>query len=352
MHYFVTGATGFVGGRVASRLLADGHRVSALVRSPEGTAARALASTGADLVAGDVTDAASVRAAMTDADETQPLDGVFHLAGRYVVGDPNPGLAERINVDGTRHVFEAMDALDVPKGVYTSTLAVNSDTNGVVVDESYSHHGPHLTEYDRTKWVAHHEVVAPMATAGVPIVTVMPGVVYGPGDTSQFGALWADYLEGAVPAIPTRTAYSWGHVDDIADAHLRAMERGVPGETYIIAGESATLVAAFDIAASATGVAAPRAVPAGVFRVLAPVAGLLERVLRLPEQYRAESLRVLGGVTYLGDNAKATRELGLTHRSLADGLSDWLTTMQTQGAAGHGEESDVGPATTPGGRAT
>jgi dihydroflavonol-4-reductase len=61
-----------------------------------------------------------------------------------------------------------------------------------------------------------------------------------------------------------------------------------------------------------------------VFRALAAVAGVLERAVTLPEDYRAEVLRGLGGVTYLGDNAKATRELGLDHRSLADGLAELL----------------------------
>jgi nucleoside-diphosphate-sugar epimerase len=316
MRYLVTGATGFVGGHVARQLLEEGHEPVVLARTP--SKAADLAAAGADVVEGDVTEKGSMRDAMDG------VDGVFHLAGWYEIGADDPTLGERINVDGTRNVLELVDELGVERSVYTSTLAVNSDTGGRLVDEHYRYDGPHLTAYDRTKWEAHHEVVRPMAEDGLPVVTVMPGTVYGPGDTSQLGALWPEYLRGELPVIPRRSAYCWGHVEDIARAHLLAMERGTPGEEYIVAGEPATLVEVFELAEELTGVPAPRAVPPGVFRVASRVAGVVERVVDLPADYRAETLRVLGGVTYLGDNEKARRELGLEHRPLREGLAELL----------------------------
>src|SRR5271169_3132545 len=148
MRYLVTGATGFIGGSVVRQLLAAGHQVSALVRRP--SSATDLAALGVALYPGDVTDRPSLREPM------RGVDGVFHLAGWYKVGarDRSPG--ERINVAGTRHVLESMAEAGVPRGVYTSTLAVFSDTGGRLVDETYRHAGPWLSEYDRTKWVAHY----------------------------------------------------------------------------------------------------------------------------------------------------------------------------------------------------
>jgi dihydroflavonol-4-reductase len=102
------------------------------------------------------------------------------------------------------------------------------------------------------------------------------------------------------------------------------MDRGTPGEEYIVAGGPATLVEVFDLAEELTGIPAPRAVPPGLFRAASRAAGVLERVVDLPPDYRAETLRVLGGVTYLGDNAKARRELGLEHRPLREGLAELL----------------------------
>ena len=312
MEYFITGATGFVGGHVARQLLADGHEVVALARTP--STATDLEAAGARVVEGDITDRESMHESMTG------VDGLFHVAGWYDVGADDPTLGERINVEGTRTVLELMAELDVPKGVYTSTLAVNSDTDGQLVDEDYTYVGPHLTEYDRTKWAAHREVAEPMVRDGLPLVTVMPGLVYGPGDTSVFGDALRDFLRGDFPAVPREVAYCPGHVEDVARAHLQAMEHGTPGEDYIVGGDPVTLVELFDVVAELSGRDPPRTVPPWLFRVLAPVAGLLERVVPLPKDYRAESLRVLAGATYIGDNSKATAELGLEHRPLREGL--------------------------------
>jgi len=322
MEYFITGATGFIGGHVARQLLDDGHDVVALARTP--STADELDKLGATVVEGDITRKETLR------DPMAGVDGVFHVAGWYEVGATDPSAGERINVDGTRNVLEVMEALDVPKGVYTSTLAVNSDTGGAVVDEDYSYDGPHLTAYDRTKWEAHYEVAEPMSEAGLPLVTVMPGTVYGPGDTSIFGRALREFLRGDLPVLPREVAYSPGHVEDIADAHVRAMERGTPGEEYIIGGDPATLVEMFEIVADIAGRDPPRSVPPALFGALAPVAGLLERVLTLPEEYRAERLRILAGVTYLGDNRKAGEELGIEHRSLEVGLEETVAYERAQ----------------------
>jgi nucleoside-diphosphate-sugar epimerase len=317
MRYFVTGATGFIGGRVARLLAEGGHRVTALARNP--AAAQELAELGIALHAGDITDKESMRAAMRGA------DGVFHIAGWYKLGSRDKAAGERINVGGTRNVLELMRELEIPRGVYTSTLAINSNTHGRVVDESYRYDGPHLTEYDRTKWAAHREVAEPLMADGLPLVVVMPGLVYGPGDTSSARDTFVQYLTRKLPLVPRGTAYSWAHVDDIAQAHLRAMDHGVAGESYIIAGPAHTLVEALQIAEGITGVPAPRLrAPAAAIKALAAVAGLAERVATLPAGYSAELLRASAGVTYLGDNAKARRELGYNPRPLHEGLGETL----------------------------
>ena len=322
MEYFLTGATGFVGSHLVDQLLADGHDVVALVRTP----ATASLPDAVDIVEGDITDKESMREGMAG------VDGVFHLAAWYKLGSDDVETAERVNVDGTRNVLELVDELDLPKAVYTSTLAVNGDTDGVVVDESYRYEGRHLSLYDRTKHAAHYEVAAPMAEAGLPLVTVMPGVIYGPGDRGPMWLLWESYLQGDLPMIPRRSGYTWGHVEDIARAHMQAMEQGEPGEDYIVGGEVHTLVDAFEVAERATGIDAPRAVSPDLFRGLGRLMGLVERVVTPPQMYRAEALRVLGGATYYGDNSKATAELGLEHRPFAEGLAETLTTeMETFG---------------------
>jgi nucleoside-diphosphate-sugar epimerase len=317
MKYFVTGATGFVGGRVARQLVNGGHEVVAVVRSPE--KAQDLAALGVTLIQGDVTDKESMRTPMAG------VDGVFHIAGWYKIGVKDKRDGERINVQGTRNVLELMRELGVPKGVYTSTLAVFSDTHGHLVDETYRYDGPHLSEYDRTKWVAHYEVADPMIAVGLPLVIVQPGLIYGPGDSSTVRTTLIQYLQRKLPMIPTRTAFGWAHVDDIARGHLIAMERGRIGESYIIAGPSHTLVEALKVAQDITGVPAPRIhVPPAGMKAMAALMSVVERVVPVPDDYSAEYLRVNAGTTYIGSNAKARRELDYDPRPLRNGLTETL----------------------------
>jgi nucleoside-diphosphate-sugar epimerase len=204
--------------------------------------------------------------------------------------------------------------------VYTSTLAVNSDTNGHVVDESYKFQGTHISVYDRTKAEA-HELVRQFAAQGGPFVIVQPGLVYGPGDTSSVRTMFRQFLKRTLPLIPTKTAFSWGHIDDIVVGHLLAMERGQPGRNYFLAGPAHTFEEAIAVASQLTGIPGPklRASP-GFLRGAARMAGLLERLVRLPPEYTAEGLRVLAGTTYLGSSARAQTELGWRARPLHDGL--------------------------------
>ncbi len=315
MNYFVTGATGFVGGRVARQLVQDGHQVVVVVRNP--AKAKDLADLGITLHTGDVTDKVSMRAPMTG------VDGVFHIAAWYKVGVRDKSDGVKVNIEGTRNVLELMKELNIPKGVYTSTLGVNEDTRGQLVDETYRYTGPHLSEYTRTKAEAHH-VADQFIAEGLPLVIVMPGLMYGPGDTSSLRVTLIQYLQRQLPMVPQRTAFCWAHVDDAARAHILAMEKGRPGETYIIAGPKHTFVEGLQVAQEITGIPAPRAAPAEMFKLMAAMMGVVEKVLPVPEAYTGEGLRGIAGVTYIGDNAKARRELGYNPRPLKEGLAETL----------------------------
>ena len=314
--YFVTGATGFIGGEIVKQLIGRGHRVVALVRSPQKTGM--LKALGVEIHAGDVTVPDTLTAPMTG------VDGVFHVAAWYKVGVEEPQ-AERINVDGTRHVLDAMRSLGVPRGVYTSTIAVFSDTRGMVPDETYQYDGPHLSNYDRTKWRAHYQVALPSIEAGLPLTIVMPGVVYGPGDTSGMHSALVDLLRGRLPMTPARTAFCWSHIEDTARGHILAMEKGRPGEAYIITGPRHSFEEAFDLVARLAKVRPPLLHPGP--RVMRATAALLEvagRFVSLPPALTPEALRVLAGTTYFGSNEKAVRELGFSARPLEEGMAQTI----------------------------
>jgi len=320
MKYFVTGATGFIGGRLAEKLVGEGHEVVALVRSPE--KAEPLRALGVTIAEGDITDKESMRAPM------EGCDGVYHVAAWYKVGAKDSHVAEAINVDGTRNTLEVMKELGIPKGVYTSTLAVHSNTNAKAVDETYKFEGEHLSEYDRTKWKAHYEVAVPMMDEGLPLVIVMPGAVYGPGDTSTVASTFAQYLQGKMPMIPKNPAFCWGYIDDTVDGHIAAMEKGRVGESYHIAGPVHSLPEVFGTAQNITGIPAPKMrAGKGMLKTMAAMMGVVGTVVDLPSDFHPETLRVMSGATYLGDSTKAQNELGFNARPLEEGLRLTLPPM-------------------------
>jgi hypothetical protein len=113
MKYFVTGATGFIGGRLARKLVEMGHQVVTIARTP--SKADDLMALGVEVHKGDITDKESMRAPMTG------VDGVYHVAAWYKIGERDTSMAQSINVDGTRNVLELMRELNIPKGVYLSS---------------------------------------------------------------------------------------------------------------------------------------------------------------------------------------------------------------------------------------
>lgn len=317
MKFFVTGATGFIGGRIVRQLRAAGHEVIALVRSLE--KATNLSDIGIGLAKGDITDKESMR------DPMRGVDGVFHCAAWYRIGADERWTAHEVNVNGTRNVLELVRDLHIPKAVYTSTLAVNSHTRGMVVDEGYRYFGSHLSVYDETKWRAHYEVAEPMMREGLPLVVVQPGLVYGPGDESLVAKTLRRYLLGELPVAPKETAFCFAHADDVARGHILAMERGKTGENYFICGPPMSFLEVLRMCERISGRRAPRVhAPPVLLKIASGVMRVVERVVSVPEEYSAEALLVNAGTTYLGSDAKARRELGFTTRPLEQGLRETI----------------------------
>jgi len=320
MEYFVTGATGFIGTHLVERLVNDGHHVTALTRN------RANATHLPDsvsVVEGNITDKASMRAGMESA------DGVFHLAAWFQVGPGpwNKNKAERINVDGTRNVLELMDTLDIPKGVYVSTVGVYGDTGGEYADESYRAPNDFPSVYQRTKWRAHYEIAEPMIDDGLPVVITTLGAIFGPGDRDYGGTPrtgFTGHLNGDLPMIPNEFVLPWDYVEDTAANIISAMEHGDPGEEYIIANEPRNIVEVFDMVEELTGIPRPRAVPPSLFTILGYGMLALEQFTKPPEGLESELLRFFASGRVLVDNSKAQTELDIEHRPLTESLRSYL----------------------------
>lgn len=316
----VTGATGFIGSRVARILLARGDDMVAIVRDPETGAAADLREQGARLVPGDLSSEPELRRVMTGA------TGVIHIAGSYQVGIPvseRPAMYEA-NVGATQRVLDAAIAAGVPRIVYISTVNVFGNTHGRIVDETYHRELSEgfVSYYDETKYLAH--VAAEVRIeAGAPIVIVQPGTVYGADDHSGIGAQLKAAYDGTAGFITfASTGISPTHVDDIAGGIVAASDRGRLGEAYILTATNTRLGEAMRVAARLAGRKPPRlSIPNVVLRIgsrLSPNGGA---ILGVPPNLR-EIVSSADGVTYWASSAKAVAELGFVPRSLEVGLRD------------------------------
>lgn len=312
MRFFVTGATGFLGGYLTARLLSEGHDVIALV--PDAEQGRALAGYGVRPHVGSILAPESMRRGMRGA------DGVFHTAEWHAVGERHRRIVDRVNVDGARNVLELARSLGVPRTVYTGSLASHGDTRGAVAGPGYQ--GKLLTAYDRSKHRARVEVVEPLLASRMPLIVLQPGVVYGPGDPTSMGRRFTRYVLGRAPVVPTGAAFCWGHVEDVADAHYLAMRRGRPGAVYVVGGPAHTLREVMTIVGRLVGKRrGPFPVPGRALRPAAAVcAGL--GILVPPLRGTADRIRAVAGATYLGDDEPARLDFGFAPRPVASGIPD------------------------------
>jgi dihydroflavonol-4-reductase len=316
----VTGATGFIGSRVARILRARGDDVVAIVRDSASAAAERLRADGAEVVAGDLGSEEALRTVMTGA------AGVIHIAGAYRVGIPaseRPAMYEA-NVDATQRVLDAAIAVGVPRIVYISTVNVFGNTHGRIPDETYHRDLAEgfVSYYDETKYLAHVAAEARIE-AGAPIIIVQPGTVYGADDHSGIGAQLKAAYDGTAGYITfASTGISPTHVDDIASGIVAAFDRGRLGEAYILTATNTRLGEAMRVAARLAGRKPPRlTIPNAVLRLgsrLSPNGGAM---LGVPPNLR-EIVSSADGVTYWGSSAKAVAELGFVPRSLEVGLRD------------------------------
>ncbi|GAP12355.1 nucleoside-diphosphate-sugar epimerase [Longilinea arvoryzae] len=231
MKIFITGATGFIGSHLAQRLAAEGHQLRCLARSTSRT--ENLRALGAEIITADLTDRETLCDAM------RGCDWVFHLANLYAMWHPRPEEFWQTNVEGTRCVMEAALEAGVAKVVYVSTVAVLGKPAGRPFDED-SPAGPRqFSTYGRSKAEGDQVVWELYRTRGLPVVTLYPGIVLGPGDDKPSGIYIQDLIRGRVPTpIFRRSVETYTSVEDVVEAAIEAAKQpDTVGKRYLIGGE-------------------------------------------------------------------------------------------------------------------
>jgi nucleoside-diphosphate-sugar epimerase len=323
MRVFLTGGTGFIGGAVARRLRDRGDHVVALVRTPAKATALTLA--GVELIPGDLSDDAVITEAVAG------CDAVIHAAAIYEVGIPKSAKPAMYaaNVEGTRRVLEAALSAGVSKAVYVSTVGAFGNTHGEIVDETYRHPRTSYTSYYEETKVEAHDIAIEVARRGLPLVIVQPGGVYGPGDTSVLGQNMQRIARGKAPFLPfPDLGMTMVHRDDVAEGILAALDKGRPGEAYVLTGDA---VRVRDLAERVSSLAGKRgpiaAMPTWLIRAAAPLGGVLGPAMGFPPNFR-ELINTSAGVTFWARADKARAELGFTPRPLEDGLVELVAMMR------------------------
>lgn len=311
MRALVTGATGFLGSRVARRLTEVGADVRVIVR-PTSNLHR-LEDLDVEIVHGDVTDRASVVEAMRD------VDVVYHCAALVELGPPDVTRLHDVNVNGTRHVLEAAADADT-LAVHVSSVSALGPTGPEEVDESWWLVDEPIVPYERTKREA-HELARSFAASGARVRIGIPGGIYGYGDESSMAALIT-----AFTSYPTPVGYmpelvqSLVNVDDCAEGLRLIAEGADDGDEFILCADAVPFRTWFELIAFGAGRRPPIAFVStkAVRSASRPAAGVLRRLGSNPGIVTDTVAIATRHQAFSGD--KARRQLGWNPRPLRQGM--------------------------------
>jgi dihydroflavonol-4-reductase len=249
---------------------------------------------------------------------------LFHVAADYRLWARDPSEIARNNLEGAKATMTGALKAGVERVVYTSSVAALKPGDGRAVDET-SRHTPDsvIGAYKRSKLLAEREVERMIAEEGLPAVIVAPSTPIGPRDIkpTPTGRIIVEAASGRMPAF-VDTGLNLVHVDDVAEGHFLALERGRIGENYILGGEDVTLAQMLADIAGLAGRRPPTiSLPRAPLFPLAFAAEALARVTGKEPFLTADALRMSRYRMYFSSE-KARRELGYAARPYREGLKD------------------------------
>lgn len=305
MRIFITGATGFVGGHVARRYAAQGATLRLLTRKT--SRLDSLVGISADTVLGDLRQPEALRSALTG------CDALVHVAADYRLWVRDPKQMYSANVDGTRELLKLAREVGIPRVVYTSSVAtMGFKTDGTIVNEdSPVSLADMIGHYKRSKFLGEQEAIH-AARAGQHVMILNPTTPIGAGDAkpTPTGRIIVDFLNKKFPAY-VDTGLNLVDVDEVAHMHVVALDRGSPGERYILGGENLTLKQILDRMSAITGLPSPTVkVPHFVAMAFALFDETLTgKLLGKEPRATVEAVR-MGRKTMFASSSRAERDLG------------------------------------------
>ncbi len=325
MNVLLTGATGFLGSAIARALVARGHGVVALVR-PE-TPRRVLDGVPVAFMPGDLTDAASLAAALAG------CDGVVHCAADYRIFVPDPARMFAVNVEGTRALMRAALAQRVARIAHVSSVAtLKPRADGSPATEAdAATPAQAIGPYKRSKTEAERVVEAMVREHGLPATIVNPSTPIGPRDRrpTPTGRVILEAARGKMPAY-VETGLNLVHVDDCAAGVVAALERGAIGERHILGGQDVTLAALLGHIAGLHGRRAPFRLPRAPLYPAAYAAEAVARLTGREPMLTLDGLRMAGHAMFFSSD-KAARTLGHQARPWQEAVADAIGWFRAEG---------------------
>ncbi|MFO1464380.1 MAG: NAD-dependent epimerase/dehydratase family protein [bacterium] len=310
----VTGATGFVGNAVARALLKSGRQVRVLIRRNSNP--KQLSGLGVEIFYGDLRKPESLATALHGCRE------LYHVAAQYTFFNPDPKQIYASNVEGTHNILAAAQRANVARVVYTSTVgAVGIPEDGRPGDEDTP-----ITLFDckghykRSKFLAEQEAMN-FYRKGLPVVIVNPSAPVGVRDVkpTPTGKMILDFLNRKMPAY-IDTGLNLIDVEDCAQGHILAAEKGRPGERYILGHKNLSLQEILRELSALTGLRAPKVkMPYSVALGFAYFSEGLSKLTRKPPAVEVEAVQ-LGRKKMFFNPEKAVRELGLPQTPVREAL--------------------------------
>ena len=247
MRILITGGSGYLGSAIVRALTRHGHEPVVFARraSAAGLPGRA--------VDGDIRDRRAIRNA------ADGVDAIIHSAALVSLWQPSSSVFDEINVGGLESILDVVKTLGIRRIVYTSSF--------LALPPAGASSPLIANDYQRTK-VRAREVALAATAAGHPVVTLVPGVIYGPGPANEanlVGRLIDDHRRGRLPGVVgADRIWSYAYVEDVAEAHVQAVSRPLKATEYVIGGENARQMRVFEVWRDLTATPLPRRIPYAV----------------------------------------------------------------------------------------
>lgn len=319
---FITGGTGFLGTNLIKALCEADWKVTALHRKTSNL--KYIKDFPIQLVEGSITDKASLVRAIPENTAV-----VFHVAGDTSAWSKKNAQQTAIHVKGTQNMIDVASEKGVKTFIHTSSVSVWGKPKGLITEETPQAGATSWINYEKTKWQAEQIALTGM-DKGMRVVCINPGSIVGAYDTNTYATMFYALRDGELPGTPPAIC-PIVHVNDVVQAHIRAVEKGQNGHRYLIVAEHIPMKAFVTEVARLLGQAkAPRELPGFVLKIAGRMAVIGAAFTGKEPTLTPEIADVLTRKGFEFSNEKVLKELGISLTPWRQGVKDCYDFLMTE----------------------